>query len=65
MCFGLNVKYPLFLSDFNELEFFLTDLLKIAKYQIFFLNYPVGTELFYSYEGTDGQADVQKLIVTF
>jgi hypothetical protein len=31
---GLHVKYPLFLSGFNEALFFSADFLKIRKYQI-------------------------------
>jgi len=31
---GRNVKYPLFLSDFNEIWILWTDFRKILKYQI-------------------------------
>jgi len=31
---GLHVKYPLFLSDFNEASFFSADFRKMLKYQI-------------------------------
>jgi len=31
---GLHVKYPLFLSDFNEIWIFSRDFRKILKYQI-------------------------------
>jgi len=34
MFIGLHVKYPLFLSDFNENLIFSTDFQKIMKYQI-------------------------------
>ena len=34
MCIGLHVKYPLFLSDFNENWIFLTDFEKMLKHQI-------------------------------
>jgi len=34
MYVGLHVKYPLFLSEFNEILIILTDVRKILKYQI-------------------------------
>jgi len=34
MYIGLHVKYPLFLSDFDENRIFLTDFPKIVKYKI-------------------------------
>ena len=34
MYIGLHVKYPLFLSDFNETRIFVKDFRKILKYQI-------------------------------
>ena len=34
MCIGLHVKYPSFLSDFNETLIFLAEFGRILKYQI-------------------------------
>ena len=34
MYIGIHVKYPLFLSDFNQTLIFLTAFLKTLKYQL-------------------------------
>ena len=58
-----HVKYPLFLSDFNETSIFWTDFRKKkkkAQISSFIKNRPVGVELFHA----DGQMDM-KLTVAF
>ena len=58
--YSVYVKYSLFLSDFNETWIFLTDFLKILKYQISWqsIHWEQSCE-------RDGQTDTMKLIVTF
>jgi hypothetical protein len=57
---GLHVKYLLFLSDFNELEFSRKFFEKYSRKQIFIKIRPVGAELFHA----DGQTtDMANLIV--
>jgi hypothetical protein len=50
MYFGLNVKYPLFLSGFNETWIFPIDFRKILKFKKI---RPMEAELFHA----DGRAD--------
>jgi hypothetical protein len=50
---GLHIKYPLFLSDFNDTLSFLTYFRKITKYQMQMLS--VGAELFRADRRTDRQ----------
>ena len=53
MYIGLHVKYPLFLSDFNENWSFKTDFKKNTQISNFMKIHPQGTELFY----VDGQME--------
>ena len=58
---GLHVRYPLFLSDFNETLAFSTDFSKNIQIQNFMKILPVGAELFHAdrrtYERIDRQTD--------
>jgi len=62
MYIGLHVKYPLFLSDFNETWIFSTDYRKIPKYQISWKS--AQWEPCFSMR-TDKWRDMAKLIVAF
>jgi hypothetical protein len=53
----LHVKYPLFLSDFNETWIFPTDFIKIPHILNFMKIRPLGADLFH--------ADITKPIVAF
>ena len=61
MYIGLYVKYPLFLSDFNETWNFFDRFSKNHQKSNFIKIRPVGVELFYA----DGRTDMKKLIVAF
>jgi hypothetical protein len=61
MYIGLYVKYPLFLSDFNETWIFSTYIRKSPQISDFMKIRPVGAELFHA----DGRTDMTKLIVAF
>jgi hypothetical protein len=62
----IHVKYPLFLSDFNELGF-SRQIFENKKAQIssFIKILPVGAKLFHVDGQTDGQINMTKLIVAF
>jgi hypothetical protein len=59
---GLHVKYPLFVSDFNETSIFMIDFRKIT--QNFTKILRVGA-VFFSCREADGRTDMTKLIVAF
>ena len=60
--FGFHVKYPLFLSDFNETWIFLTDFRQILIYQISWKSVQWEAICCMS---TDRRTDMTKLIVAF
>ena len=59
---GLHVKYPLFLSDFNETWIFSTKVQKILKYRILWKFVQCGLSCCMR---SDGQTDMRKIIVAF
>jgi len=62
MFIGFHVKWPQFLSDFNEPWIFSTDFRKILAYQILWKSAPWRASCSVR---TDGQSDMAKLVVTF
>jgi hypothetical protein len=73
MCIGLHVKYPLFLSDFNETWIFPNRFSNSTQISNFMKIHWVGAELFHAGRRTDGRTEgrtdertnVTKLIVAF
>jgi hypothetical protein len=63
MYFGLHVKYPLFVSDFNETGILWTDFRKMSKYQI--SRKYVSWKPSFILRRTDGRRDTTKLTVAF
>jgi hypothetical protein len=57
MYIGLNVKYPLFLSDFNETRLLSPDFSKNIQILNFMEFRPVVALLFHADGRTDGQTD--------
>jgi len=48
MCLGFHVKYPLFLSDFNDTLIFSTGFQKYLQFSNFMEVRPAGAELFHA-----------------
>ena len=69
MYIALHVKYPFFWSHFSATLIFVTDFLKIIKYQILWKSVKWESELFHADRQTggrtDGQTDISKIIVAF
>ena len=61
MYIGLHVKYPLFLSDFKEMQIFLTDFSKDTQISNFMKIRSVGAELFHA----ERQTDMRRLKILF
>jgi hypothetical protein len=64
MYIGIQVQYPLFLSDFNKIIFF-DRFSKNIEISIFLKICPVGAELFHADGQMDRQTDMTKLTVVF
>jgi len=60
MYIGLNAKYPLFLSGFNETWIFSTDFRKVLKYEISWESVQLQPSC---YTRTERQTDMTKLAV--
>jgi hypothetical protein len=56
-----RVNYPLFLSDFNKIDFSLKVWNNTYQVSNFMKIRPVGAELFYADGRTDGRTDMKKL----
>jgi hypothetical protein len=66
MYIDLYVKYPLFLSDFNEICTFSKDFRKILKLQFLWKSFQLKPSWsMRTEEETDGQTDMTKLLVAF
>ena len=65
MCVGLCVKFPLFLSGFNETFIFLERVLKNPQIPHFMKIRLVGAELFHADRQTDGNDEASSRFSKF
>jgi len=65
MYIGLHVKYPLFLSDFDESLILSTGFSKNSQICNSMKIGPLGADLFHADRRTDGWTDLTMLIVAF
>ena len=65
MCIGLDVNYPLFLTDFNETCILENRFSKNTQISNFMKILPVGAEFFHADTRTDGRTDKTTLRVAF
>jgi len=69
----IHIKYPLFLSDFNQNLIFFDRFSRNPQITIFIAIHPVRAELFHAERrtdewtggGTDGQTDIRRLTVVY
>jgi hypothetical protein len=65
MCIGHHVKYPLFLSFFDDTWIVWSDFGKVLKYKILWKSPQWGADLFNAYRRTDGHNEADSRLSQF